>query len=329
MTYWIGGVRSTVDLVRKAFGDIPVIVGGIAASLIPDRIRSYIESAEVFPGSLFQSGTSEPLSAHVPTITSQPNSVSLITGLRLTNSRYHGPILTSFGCPHNCSYCASRILQPGFIPRLADVVAEELAFCIQERGIRDFAVYDDALLYNADQSLSALEQVVNTVGESIRIHTPNGIHANFTTDRVLARMRDLGFTTIRIGYETGSPRYRDDIHRKTSREALKGCIDRVFRQGWSREDVAVYIMAGLPGQSHVEVCEEMKIIADMGCRVNPVFLSPVPGSALFSRYASDYPILKKDPLSHNDSYFITQLPNWNYEKVELIKTHARELNRPH
>ncbi len=321
MTYWAGGLLSTLDLVREVLGEVPVVVGGIAASLIPNLLKAMLPSAEIFSGNLFRAGNHEFASKPGP-----PESASLLPGLRLAAPRYHAPILTSFGCPHSCSYCASKALQPDFIPRLPDVTVAELDFCIRELGIRDFAVYDDALLFRAEQSLSALEPVLTSVGEPVRIHTPNGIHAKFATSQVLSRMKNLGFTTIRIGYEAGTPRYRSETHRKVSQEAIASCVRRVFDHGWHREEVGVYVMAGLPGQDPRDVEDETLFIASLRCLVKPVFLSPVPGSRLFNRYAANFPVLTTNPLSHNDSYFVAQLPGWDFETMEHIKRLARRLN---
>ena len=72
--------------------------------------------------------------------------------------------------------------------------------------------------------------------------------------------------------------------------------------------------------------EEMKFITSLGVTVKPVFLSPVPGTPIFSEYAKSYPQLLTDPYWHNDSFFIIQLPLWGEEKVEMVRQYARELN---
>jgi radical SAM superfamily enzyme YgiQ (UPF0313 family) len=66
----------------------------------------------------------------------------------LTSSPYVC-IMTSRGCPYRCTYCASKILNKGFRRRNPVMVAEEIGFW-NSKGIRDFAFYDDALLYEPE-----------------------------------------------------------------------------------------------------------------------------------------------------------------------------------
>ena len=44
---------------------------------------------------------------------------------------------------------------------------------------------------------------------------------------------------------------------------------------------------------------------------------------LFERYAERYPAIRTDPLWHNDTFFITQLPGWGVEGVEEVMGAAR------
>jgi hypothetical protein len=85
-------------------------------------------------------------------------------------------------------------------------------------------------------------------------------------------------------------------------------------------------MGGLPDQTIEEMRDEMRFIASLAILVKPVFLSPVPFTKLFSRYARQFPRLETDPLFHNDTFFISRLPGWSAAAVEEIKAEAREMN---
>jgi len=40
LTYWYPGVQAAVELVRKKFGSVPIILGGVYATLCPEHARS-------------------------------------------------------------------------------------------------------------------------------------------------------------------------------------------------------------------------------------------------------------------------------------------------
>ena len=50
MTYWYPGVRTVVDLVRRRFGAVPVVLGGVYATLCPDHARAETGADLVVPG---------------------------------------------------------------------------------------------------------------------------------------------------------------------------------------------------------------------------------------------------------------------------------------
>ena len=85
-------------------------------------------------------------------------------------------------------------------------------------------------------------------------------------------------------------------------------------------------MAGLPAQTPQDVALEIDSVASLGVLVKPVFLSPVPTTQLFDQYAKLFPEILTDPLSHNDSYFITKLPGWDSVGVQDIIDRAKKHN---
>ncbi len=50
MTYWYPGVTAAIRLVREYFPGVPVILGGIYASLCPDHARSHSGADLVLTG---------------------------------------------------------------------------------------------------------------------------------------------------------------------------------------------------------------------------------------------------------------------------------------
>jgi len=120
--------------------------------------------------------------------------------------------------PLSCSYCASRFLHPGYVPRPAPVVAEELAFLQNRLGVGNFAWYDDALLHNNGETLPPRRTRAFPRRRHRGLSHSNGLHVRWATPEVLDGMKSAGFETLRFGYETGGGRLPPGHRRKNIEE---------------------------------------------------------------------------------------------------------------
>ncbi len=328
MTYWIDGVVATVKQVREIFPKTPVVIGGISATLIPEIINAYLPDSIIYSGALFSDlRVLQKIHLLLKDIASHGWLPTLSDAFTLIKNPFHGPLLTSFGCPLHCSYCASSHLQKKLLLRPHESVIDEMRYCIEKRGVVDFACYDDALLFQSEKHFLPLANKIQQLGSDIRIHVPNGLHIRWLDKKNIESMKVCGFVTLRFGYESSSIKHTQDTNAKADRNELEEKTRLIKAAGFSSKDIGVYIMAGLPDQTVEDVIDELSFIASLGIQVKPVFLSPVPHTKLFNYYTETLPQLTQDPLFHNDTFFITQLPGWGYDAMEEVKGKAQELNR--
>jgi radical SAM superfamily enzyme YgiQ (UPF0313 family) len=252
---------------------------------------------------------------------------SLLGGLRLLDKPLHGPLLLSLGCPLSCGYCASSLLQGQFRLRPLDTVIAETAALAGRHGVADFAFYDDALLFEPDRGILPLLSIIKKQGGPLRLHAPNGLHLRLIDERIAEALMAAGFVTLRFGYESGAAVHRTATAGKTGRREMKRNIAILHRAGFGKKNIGVYVMGGLPGQTPADMREEIEFVSSLGAQAKPVYLSPVPGTALFETYARRFPRIRSDPLWHNDLFFITQLDGWGWDAVEEIRARTAELNR--
>jgi hypothetical protein len=286
----------------------------------------------VFNGSLFDktalAGSAIPL---LSAMNNLPKQASMLPALGLLTAAFHGPAITSLGCPLSCTYCASRTLFSDYRPRPPNTVAEEIEYMVSHFAVRNFAFYDDALLYRAEEHLLPFLKHLGASGISAHFHVPNGMHVRWITPRVLDIMINSGFSTLRLGYESGSAENSRHTVGKTTYDQLAEKISLIRRAGFSGGDVGVYVMAGLPGETPENVASEIDSVSYLGVKAKPVFLSPVPTTPLFHYYAKQFPEIETDPLWHNDSFFITRLPGWDgaavQEIIDRAKKHNAELSK--
>ncbi|MDL2264658.1 cobalamin-dependent protein, partial [Synergistaceae bacterium OttesenSCG-928-I11] len=135
MTYWHLGVREAIFAARRAFPGVPVLLGGIYATLCPEHAATLGADA-VFSGRLPDDDGPIPMD--------------------LYDEPTYGVFLTSHGCPMQCDYCASRILSPAYRARPLENIISDLEFQLRHGKIKDVAFYDDALLWERENSFYPL-----------------------------------------------------------------------------------------------------------------------------------------------------------------------------
>jgi len=320
MTYWLNGVNETIRQVREAYPKTPIAVGGIGAALFGDYICSYHHS-DVFVVDKEINIAGIELSPRM--FKQSEQNISLLDGLKLVEKSRHGPVLSALGCPLSCEYCASKLLQPDFFIRPVKQVSEEIRFMVNERGVRDFAFYDDALLAEPQKTVIPLANELGSLKSELRFHTPNGLHLKYVNREILDCFKALNTATLRFGYESSVKRYRRATGQKISQDILKEKA-ALLNDAGLLQICAAYVMAGLPDQTVEDVFDEIDTVNSLGLQAKPVFVSPVPKTAMFKYYSKRYPQITADPLWHNDTFFITKLEGWNEEAVNKVKKRCKE-----
>ena len=324
MTYWYPGVMEAIRLAREQFPGTPVLLGGIYATLCPDHALRLSGADELVtgPGEAAVVRTLSKLLA-INLAEPAPNDLDALPypALHLARHLSFIPLLTSRGCPLACDYCASRLLAPRPARRRPLAVVEELLYWRRVLGLKDVVFYDDALLVDAESHLLIILEELQRRGVEFRFHTPNGLHARLLTREVAGWLKRSGFRTLRLGVETAAeetPR----LDRKLSEGEWQEAVHCLREAGFSREDIGVYLLLGLPHQEDADVEASIRRVRALGATPVLALYSPIPGTALWPAAvaASRYP-LETDPLYHNNSLFPCW-PAFSWERYSRLKTLA-------
>ena len=173
MTYWYPGVRLAISEIHQSLPGVPIVLGGVYATLCHQHARETSGADLVVAGraetafdqALGQLGLVLPpcpenlFPAHRPDLDLYP---------RLD----FAPIMTSRGCTLNCPYCASKRLFNGFIQRTPEDILSEIEDRHRRLQLTHFAFFDDALLIDPETRLMpVLEEVVRRKYR-LRFHAP-------------------------------------------------------------------------------------------------------------------------------------------------------------
>ena len=327
MTYWYPGVFEVIRITRQMFPDIPIVLGGIYATLCPEHALQSGADITV-------AGAGE---KHIPALLNDlfgdhpiyvPDSDDLDSmpypAFDLLPLKDHFPILTSRGCPLNCTYCASHLLSDRFKQRDPAKIVDEIQFWHKHFGISQFSIYDDALLVNPEQMVIPMLKEIIRRRLTCQFHCPNGLHISQITQKLSQLMHMAGFTTIRFGFESSNPITQLSTGGKVNNEQLQSAVRHLTDAGYKSEDIGIYILCGLPGQEASEVRDSIRDVESHGARPIIAEYSPIPGTALWeSAVKGSCFDLRGEPLFHNNTLLPCRSEKLTPEMYKDLKMMAK------
>ncbi len=192
------------------------------------------------------------------------------------NSEDMGLLMTSRGCPYNCSYCATSIWKRKIRYRSTDNVIAEIKSAIDTYGTHQFAIKDDSFTVNRKRVLELCDKLIK---ETLDINWDCNARVDIIDEELLMKMKAAGCNGIKVGIETGSERVLKLINKRTTLSQAREAAALFRRVGihWTG-----YFMMGLPSETKEEIYQTLKFMKEL----KPDFASlsvyePFPGTDLF------------------------------------------------
>lgn len=324
MGYWYPGVQKVIEIVRDLAGDVPIILGGIYATIYHEHASKNSGADFIYKGHINES----------------LNFVLYTFGFKLKKKReqipYYklglykeylfAPLLTTQGCPFSCSYCASKLLTNSYKRNSPGNVLRDILE-LYEIGIRDFAFYDDALLVDVDNHIKPILRDITNSKLEARFHTPNGLHARFIDEELAKLMKETNFKTIRLSLETVDLNRQKETGDKVNNDEIKIAIKYLKNQGFTKDEIGVYLMYGLPNQDLEEVREGVEFLKNLNVRINLTEFSPIKGTKAWNELKKKGIIDDEiDPLLTNNTVFSYLFSGYDREKLEKIRLDVKRYN---
>ncbi len=333
MTYWYPGVFKIIEITKKLFKDVTIILGGIYATLCYEHAKKHsgadivLKSGNEFDAvKLISELTQFSIPQSLPDRQAGAFRIDLLPypAFDLYPQLGYVCISTSRGCPFHCTYCASPALTKGFIRRDPFKVVEEMEYWINKYHINNIAFYDDALLIEPYKHFIPMMKEVLKKGIQCNFHTPNALHIREIDEEVAVLLFQSGVKTIRLGFETSNEATQIETGGKVDNQEFENVIKCLKRAGYSGEEIGVYIMVGLAGQRVGEAEESIVFVKETGAKPILVEYSPIPHTPLFekAKQMSSFD-LENEPLFHNNSILPCQWEGFTIEDLRRLKQDLR------
>jgi len=326
MTYWCRGVKEAVAIAKTCFPGVPVVLGGIYPTLLPEHAARFSGADYIFQGM----ATPERLQALLARTEAgfAPGALIHAAPAKRKTVCYpypdasYGVINTSEGCYKRCSYCASALLRPRVIEYDMNEVFEEISL-LAAKGMTDFAFYDDFLLSHKEKRLLPLLRRISKELPHLRFHTPNGMHLDHIDEETARLMVQSNFKTLRFGFETANEELGRRTGLKISLSNFKKKIEVLKQAGCREDEIGIYVMIGLPGQTVESVEESLKFVKDCGVKVNITEFSPIAGTVEFNNALKKSLVdFRQDPELQNNSLLPLRDRNFPFDVVNRLKNLA-------
>jgi radical SAM superfamily enzyme YgiQ (UPF0313 family) len=198
-------------------------------------------------------------------------------------------VLTSRVCPWQCVFCNEASYIPMMGRRPVEMVIDELNFLDRKYGVGSVVIHDSMFFQNPswlDEWIEKYPRKANKIWPYWAAGRADTVRQ--WPERFAALVKETNWTTISIGFESGSDRILRLLNKECTEEDNYFAIDLVNRLGdeleaqgkqppkfWSN------IMLGIPGETHDDAFKTMRMLKRMK-RVFPsiAFYAPYPGSAL-------------------------------------------------
>ena len=332
MTYWYPGVQEAISIIKTVFPEVPVILGGIYATLCQAHALRFSGADRVIAGpgetQLFAAVKDLIGWSTAPKTDADDLDALPFPAADLQRRIPFAALLTSTGCPFSCAYCASGYLNPRRRLRSPERILEEIRFWHSRHGVRDMVFYDDALLVDSDRhAIPLFESIIASgLAGSVRFHTPNAVHIREITQTTARLMAAAGFQTLRLGLETAAGD-RPDFDHKVTRKEFLSAVACLKSAGFRGDQVGAYLLTGLPDQSWDSVEASVETVRKAGITPVPAHFTPIPHTALWpAAMASSRYDLESDPVFTNNAIFPCQKSPFSWEPLirlkNLIKTPA-------
>jgi radical SAM superfamily enzyme YgiQ (UPF0313 family) len=190
---------------------------------------------------------------------------------------FYFPVLTSRGCPYQCTYC-HNIFGKKVRTRSPENVIKEIEYLFKKYGVKEFHIIDDAFNYDALRAKRLCSAIIDS-GLRISLAFPNGLRADNIDDELIALLKKAGAYKINFGFETTIPRLQLMIKKRLDIDSASNAVRRISKAGII---TGGYFMFGLPTETREDILKTIDFAAKSALDAAYFFkVTPYPGSELY------------------------------------------------
>ena len=185
-------------------------------------------------------------------------------------------MITSRGCPYQCSYCDRSVFKRGFRYNSAIYIYEHIRHLREHFGVKHINIYDDLFTANR-RRIAELCQLLLT--KPLGIHFNCAVRVGHTDDKLLDMLKDAGCLMVSLGIESADEAMLERHKSGVSLEEVEDTVKRIQAAGLR---VKGLFMMGLPGETEESIKKTSDFIISLGLDdMNMSKFTPFPGAPIW------------------------------------------------
>jgi magnesium-protoporphyrin IX monomethyl ester (oxidative) cyclase len=209
------------DIHGLAFRDNESVVVNQPRELIPDLDSLPFPAYEKLPG--FPSKYNLPLFSYV-----KPPGATMIT---------------SRGCPYQCSYCDRSVFKRGYRYNSPSYIYEHMKYLRNRFGVRHINIYDDLFTLHRERIESLCDMLIQ---KPLGVQFNCAVRVGHTDDALLGILKAAGGLMVSIGIESGEPALLEVHKPGVYLDEVRNTVAHVHAAGLRAKGL---FMMGLPGET--------------------------------------------------------------------------------
>jgi anaerobic magnesium-protoporphyrin IX monomethyl ester cyclase len=190
-----------------------------------------------------------------------------------TTGERRAAVLTSRGCPFDCSWCSKPTFGRSFRQQSPARVLAELR-ALKERYAVDYVRFCDDVFGVSRSWIDAL--LDGMIGEGLELKFECLARVDLLKPELLKRMREAGLERVYVGVESGSQKMLDLMNRGTKLAQVERTAEALRREGirqfW-------FLMLGYPGETLDDIEATLRLFRRFSPEEYSVSIAvPIPGT---------------------------------------------------
>jgi radical SAM superfamily enzyme YgiQ (UPF0313 family) len=185
-------------------------------------------------------------------------------------------IISSRGCPYQCSYCDRSVYRRSFRYNSAEYLYEHMAFLKKEFGIKHVFFYDDLFTFNRER----IEKFCGLLQNKPLGMTFNcAVRVGHADNELLGMLKASGCWMVSLGIESGAPQILARHKTKVDFHEMRTTVKRIQKAGLRAKGL---FMMGLPGETEETIKMTTDFINSLELDdMNMTKFTPFPGSPIY------------------------------------------------
>lgn len=289
---------SPVDFVAIGEGQetLAELIFNLSDSNTPEKVNgiAFLQDSDVYktpPRAMIEDLDELPMPSYHKLDMEYYTSISRCIIRYLYTSGVH--ILTSFGCPFDCTFCAAKNLwrTPQAKSRIRyrpiKQIVDEIQFLKDHYHIDSFNIADDTFAISQKRAIDFCEELL---GRDIRIIWAMETRVNLVSDELLKMVKRAGCIQVGFGVESGSQealdRMKKNIRIEDTVQAFKLCREHGLR-------TFANMMLNTPEETSEDVRKTIALKKHIKASHASVYLTmPMIGTDIYEKYV--HPKIKKE-----------------------------------